>query len=81
MLTKDAFSELFEIQVRGAVAAAFVYSQTDPGKYWPLIRGDQPLTMRDIGDIGHLTGYNPYLVLSENRHLERSQSADGGTDG
>lgn len=74
MLTKEEFTELFEIQVRGTVATAFVYGQIQPGEYWPMVRGEEELTMRAIGEIGHLTGYNMYLQLSQRHERDEDQS-------
>lgn len=71
MLTKDEYCDLFEIQTRGVMAAAFVYSGKSPDEYWACLRGDEELTMRKIAQIGHITGYNMIMQLSENRHLER----------
>lgn len=64
MLTKDEFTELFEAQVRGTIATAFAYGQVSPGEYWPMVRGEEEITMRAIGEIGHKTGFNMNMQLS-----------------
>lgn len=68
MLTKDEFTELFEMQVRGTIATAFVYGQVPPMEYWSMLRGEEELTLRAIGEIGHLTGFNMNMQLSERRN-------------
>ena len=39
-ITRAEFTELFEHQMRGTIATAFVYSGIPPGKYWSFIRGE-----------------------------------------
>lgn len=70
MLTKEEYTELFTIQVRGAIATAFIYGNIPPENYWPMVNGEQELTMRAVGEIGYLTGYNMHMQLSP--RLERS---------
>ena len=78
MLTKEEFSELFEVQVRGTIASAFVHGGVSPSdEHWKMMRGEIEPTMRAIGEIGHLTGYNMYVQLSEPR---RAKDAPRGHD-
>ncbi len=65
MITKEEFTELFETQIRGAAAAAFVYANKCPGEYWPMIRGEEEFTLRAIAEIGAITGTNLNLKFSE----------------
>ena len=63
-LTRDDRTELFTVQVRGAIATAFAHSGVAPEiEDWAVIRGDTDPTMRQIGDIGYRTGFNMYVQL------------------
>lgn len=64
MLTKDERTKLFEIQARGTFAAAFLIRGLSPGEYWPVIRGEEEITMRAMGEIGHVTGFTMSLQFS-----------------
>lgn len=63
-MTRDEFSDLFELRVRGAIAAAFAHARLSPGDYWPMLRGEEEVTMRAIGEIGHVTGCVMELQLT-----------------
>ena len=65
-ISKDDFAELFLLQVRGAMASAFVFSGVQPGReQWDMLRGLTDPNMRDLGAIGYQTGYNMNLQLSD----------------
>lgn len=67
-LTKDDRAELFEIQVRGAMATAFNQSSQVPTQEdWDLIRGLTEPTMRHIAEIGSRTGFNMHMQLHERK--------------
>ncbi len=62
--TKEQFTELFALQLRGAVATAFAYSNAPISEtHWKMLRGETEFTMRDIGEIGHITGFDMHLQL------------------
>ena len=63
-ITSEENSELFELQVRGGLADAFAYSGMSPDAYWPLLRGEREITLRDIGEVSAVTGFNMTLQLS-----------------
>ena len=72
-MTKDEFTELFAMQVRGSVATAFVHSRAEIcDEHWQMLRGEKEFTMRDLGEIGHLTGVNPHLVLRQLPEREKN---------
>ena len=63
-LTRDDRTELFLAQVRGTIASAFNHSGVSPlPEEWAAIRGEIDLTMRQIGEIGHRTGFNMHINL------------------
>ena len=73
MRTREENTDLFEIMTRGTMASAFAYSNANPEpRHWDMMQGRQEMTMRDIGEVGALTGFNMNLQLSQNRHLENS---------
>lgn len=76
-LTVQEYGELFELQVRGRAATAFAYGEVPPGDYWPLLRGEVEITMRDIGEIGYLTGFNMHLDFLRG---DLEESGDSKTD-
>ncbi len=62
----DAFCELFEIRVRGVLAAAFAMSGKTPSATdWDLLNGISEISLRDIGEISHRTGFKIELALTE----------------
>lgn len=87
MLSRAEFVALFEIQTRGTIATAFAYSGVKPNdEHWKLMRGKKQTTMRDLAEIGHLTGHNMHLQLARNSHLEGgghviTEELDFGRDG
>jgi hypothetical protein len=67
------YSRLFEVQTQGAIATAFVYSGVSvEGKHWDMMTGVNEITMRDLGEIGFITGMNMSLNLQKNKHLEQN---------
>ena len=77
-MNKDAFTELFEIQVRGTIATAFAYVEVEPEmKHWEMMRGNQSPTLRDIAEIGHMTGYNMNIQLSQSERLSQPDTQRG----
>jgi hypothetical protein len=67
------YSRLFEIQTQGAIATAFVYSGVAvEDKHWNMMTGAAEVTMRDLGEIGFITGMNMSLNLQKNKHLEQN---------
>lgn len=76
MLDRETYTELFIMQTIGAMATAFVYGRVEPGEFWPMLRGEKELTLRAIAEIGHATGYNMHMQLSDARRLERQEPAD-----
>lgn len=64
MLSKEEYTELFEIKVRGVCAAAFLAQDIAPTlEHMSMLRGKREITMRDIGEIGYSTGCNFKLDL------------------
>lgn len=56
-LTREEFSDLFELTVAGTMAQAFTHAQIVPTKIqWEQLKGIREFTMRDIGEIGFVTG-------------------------
>ena len=56
-MRKDISIELFLLQVRGAVAAAFTRAGVVPtNEQWEALRGGCDFTMRDLAEIGDATG-------------------------
>ncbi|QJA43018.1 hypothetical protein [Phaeobacter phage MD18] len=56
-LTKDETAELFTVQVRGAIATAYLHANKTPlPHHAQMIRGTREITMRDIGEVGFETG-------------------------
>ena len=56
-LTKDEAAELFTMQVRGAIATAYLHANLTPlPHHAQMIRGTREITMRDIGEVGFHTG-------------------------
>ena len=67
----DTFGGLFEVQTRGAIATAFIYGAVEPSpKHWEMMDGTTEPTMRDIADIGYITGFNMNLELVRNADME-----------
>ena len=55
-MTKDDAVELFEIRMRGALAAAFSHAGLAPtDAQWKMLRGQVEITMRDTGEIAFST--------------------------
>jgi len=70
-LDRDTYTSLFEIQTRGAMATAFIYGAVEPSpKHWAMMDGTTEPTMRDIADIGYITGFNMNLELVRNADME-----------
>jgi len=70
-LDRETFSGLFEVQTRGAIATAFIYGAVEPSQHqWAMMDGTTDPTMRDIADIGYITGFNVNLELVRNADLE-----------
>lgn len=68
-MTRDDFVDLFALQVHGAIAGAFVRSNINPSEaHWKMLKGDAPLTMRAIGEIGLLTDTNIHIELRDRCH-------------
>ena len=64
-MTKDDFTELFAMQIRGSISTAFIYSKAPiSDEHWDMLRGEAEFTMRDMGEIGYITGFNLNLQLS-----------------
>ena len=64
-MTQSEFTELWMLSLRGTVATAFSHSQAQiSDEHWAMLRGEVEFTMRDIGEIGHITGFNMNLQLS-----------------
>lgn len=74
MLTKDEAVVLFEVRTRGVLAAAFSCANISPGDYWQCINGKREITMRDIGEISHLTGCEIHMQLSPRMERDDEQS-------
>ena len=73
-LSSDDRTELFLVQVRGTIATAFLYSSVAPDeKDWAVIRGNTDPTMRQLGEIGHRTGFNMHVQLHD-RNVPRPAS-------
>jgi hypothetical protein len=67
------YSQLFQIQIQGAIATAFVFSGVPiEDNHWDMMTGSAEITMRDLGEIGFLTGVNLTLNLSQNKHDEQN---------
>lgn len=67
----DEKTELFLMQTRGNVAAAFIYSGVSPTpEQWRYLRGEIEGTLRMIGEIGYATKMNMHLDVVRNQHLE-----------
>ena len=63
-MTRHDFTELFEMRIRGVLAAAFSHSNVEPTeRQWAMLRGDVAISMRDIGEIGYLTGHDLQVAL------------------
>lgn len=71
-ITREEYGELFELRVRGSLADAFVYGGMSPSEYWPLLNGEKEITMRDIGEISAVTGFNMNLQLSRRPVQEKT---------
>lgn len=70
-LSMEQLAELFEIQTLGTVAAAFVFGDVPPTKsHWEMLRGQREITLRDLGEIEGLTGYNMQLTLTDREPKE-----------
>lgn len=54
----NEFSELAEVRFRGLLAGSFSRANMSPGEYWPYIRGEREITMRVVGEVAHLTGFD-----------------------
>lgn len=57
-LNKEAAGELLLIRARGVAAEALTLANIYPGEYWPMLRGETLLTLRALGEIGYLTGFD-----------------------
>jgi hypothetical protein len=62
--TRDEYAEMYEIRMRGAAAAMFMARRMSPGKYWPVVKGISELTLRDIGEIGFISGYEVRIEMA-----------------
>lgn len=66
MLNKDDYTELFELRIRGILASGFAVSNVLPNaKHWKMLRGETDITMRDIGEINHITNVSLELHLMQ----------------
>ena len=73
-IPRDDFCELFNLQVRGGLAAAYLFSGKQPSAdHWELLRGERIITMRDIGEAGYYTGYTISLNMSKRAEPEDSE--------
>ena len=60
-----ATSELFELRVVGALAAAFHISGIVPtDEQWEILRGTRECTLRDMAEVGFDTGFQFDIGLS-----------------
>ena len=67
-LTREDYTELFLMQVRGSMATAFIYANIKPtGEEMGLLCDMGDMTMRQMGEIATRTGYNLNLQLLEIR--------------
>ena len=57
-MTKEEQLELFEVGLRGDIAKCFMMARVSPKEHWAIIRGDREITVRDIAEIGYLTGFD-----------------------
>lgn len=74
MLSKDENAELFEMRARGALAMAFHLSDVSPGEeYWPILRGEEEITLRAMGEVGYLTGCNMMIQMVDRPMNEESK--------
>lgn len=65
-LSKEQLAELFRIQTIGTTAAAFAFGNVRPTKpQWEMLRGQREFTMRDLGEISFVTGYNMRLTIMD----------------
>jgi hypothetical protein len=65
-LTREDRTRLFLLQVRGTMATAFVYSDTEPTTdEWMILDGMKEPTLRQMGEIAYRTGYNVNLQLHD----------------
>lgn len=72
-MVKDDKIELFEIQVRGVLASAFTKSGCTPSKsQWGILRGADPMTMRDITEMGVDTNTLVSLLVDEKKQPAES---------
>ena len=63
-MTKNEYLELFDYVVAGVVASAYMKSGAEiSDSMWAKIRGEDHFTMRDLGEVGHYTGYTISLHL------------------
>lgn len=65
-ISRETMADLFEIQVRGKAAESFLRSGVEPtDEHWKILNGDREITLRDIGEIGYLTGYEMEFRLED----------------
>jgi len=58
MLTRNEFSELFEIRMRGVLARAFGERGRQPSdEQWQMMRGERKITIHDLAVVAHETNF------------------------
>ena len=68
MISKDAFTDLIEAQFRGQMARAFLRTGIEPEEqYLRMIRGEAEVTMRALGEVGHITGLELDIDITKPR--------------
>jgi hypothetical protein len=78
-VNKNDKVDLFVISTRGLLTEAFARSNVSPGEYWPVLRGEKEPTMRDIGEIGFVTGLQMKISfedISEAEYEETHEEAE-----
>ena len=64
-MTPETYAELMELRFRGAMAAAISFSGVSPSaECWRVLRGETECTLRDMGEIMHMTGLDFEISLS-----------------
>lgn len=70
-MTRDQMAQLFDLQCRGALAAAFIHAGREPTEeQWDMLHGMREITLGDIGGIGFDTVFNFSLSFSEGRPMQ-----------
>lgn len=64
-MTPETYAELTEMRFRGAMAAALSFSGVSPSpECWQVLRGETECTLRDMGEIMHMTGFDIEISMN-----------------